>query len=239
MTNQTNCLQCTIYALCMWSALVPCLHWARIIHAPYTPLCRSSRNSSTALRISDSVRSSRDTTLKLSCRSRLVRSYTSTMGALSCGWFWYDRFPINKATLSVAIGTKTKTPVRFISYVSQQLCVKSHSSLPKPVTWSLYFHQWGMQEVQTETWASGGENHMCGRGIDILAETRSWPVSTAAQSNALSVQKPQHQWPPWICSARRLSTNGAIQTSYFLVVGFGFFHNLPKGFSAIRYLVLS
>lgn len=24
------------------------------------------------------------------------------MGALSCGWFWYDRLPIRRATLSVA-----------------------------------------------------------------------------------------------------------------------------------------
>ncbi len=82
---------------------------------PYTPLWSRVKNSSTAFLISDSVRSSRDTTLKFSCRSRLVRSYTSTMGAFSCGWFRYVRLPIRRATLSVAKGRKHSVwKIRFL-----------------------------------------------------------------------------------------------------------------------------
>lgn len=52
--------------------------------------------------ISSLVRSSRETTRKPSCCRKWASSCTSMTGAIKAGWLVYLRFPISRATLSVA-----------------------------------------------------------------------------------------------------------------------------------------
>lgn len=121
-SDWVSCLQgkrsthCTISLalVSLLRSLIKEIHYKMNIYnfLPQTPLSKSSKNSFTALHISFSVKSKRDTTLKSSCLNKLVSSYTSTKGALSFGCSWQFIFPIRRATLSFAVKTRRETQRR-------------------------------------------------------------------------------------------------------------------------------